>query len=56
VDSLIHLCECGNHHNRVDVDALDAGAAGVDEGTLSLCIGNTTTEAYSESCIGWTYG
>lgn len=39
VDSLIHLCEHGNHHNSVDVDALDVGVAGVDVDPVALHLG-----------------
>jgi len=36
IESLIHLCECGNQRDRIDVDALDVGVAGVDDDPMTL--------------------
>jgi len=36
VDSLIHICRRGNHHDRIDVNVLDAGVADVDEDHVAL--------------------
>jgi hypothetical protein len=39
VDSHFHLCGRGYHHDRVNVNALAAGTADVDEDLVALYLG-----------------
>jgi len=39
VNLYFHLCECGYHHDCVDVDALAAGTVDVDEDPVALYLG-----------------
>jgi hypothetical protein len=39
VDSHFHLCGRGNHHNRVDIDALGASTVDVDDDSVALYLG-----------------
>jgi hypothetical protein len=50
VDSYFQLCERGYHHDRVDVDALAAGIAELDEDPMALCLGY-----YDKSLSRWLY-
>jgi hypothetical protein len=36
MDSLFHLCECDDHHDRVDADVVAASTAEVHEGPVTL--------------------
>jgi hypothetical protein len=37
--SLFYLYGCGNHHDHIDVDLLDAGAIDVDKDHVALDLG-----------------
>jgi hypothetical protein len=39
VNSYFHLCERSYHHNHVNVDALAADTANVDDDTMALYLG-----------------
>jgi hypothetical protein len=39
VNSYFHLYECGYHHNLVDIDALAASIADIDEDLVVLHLG-----------------
>jgi hypothetical protein len=39
VNSLFHLCKCGDHHDHVDVDVVGASTVEVDEDPVALYLG-----------------
>jgi len=50
VDSLFHLCGCGNHHDYKNNDVLGVGTADVDEDHVALYL-----RCYDCGLSWWSY-